>query len=496
VEQVQVDKNIFFDVFDSFLDAVLAVDEKGIIRYCNPAAALLLQSSIIRLIDKTSFAQIIQFDPELKMNSNFLAIEGDTSQPYREYDFRLPRGESGSVNLTTKKIFLNNTSLHLVIMRDVSLEKTLHQKYQNEIKEKLEIIDKEVEQRIQLQMLNVELDRKIFHMSCLLNYNQKTRTISDSNHILNEFIGYLTERFQFSGGFSLIFDPILKRLELQFINGLAGRKHIYEHIQEIQQTLKKIDADKIPAEIVYITELHKDWSELLQYTTTQPQNAMLSMRIKIEEGRTLPLVFSLPVGHKKIEKHEIELIRNLVQQTEILIENTELKSQSLTDELTKLYNRRYLKISLSHELQKSVQEKKSMSLLMIDIDHFKKLNDIHGHDFGDLALKTVASSLKGMCRITDIPFRYGGEEFILLLPNTDSKNASLVAEKVRNSIEIIPIISDGAQLNITVSIGVATCPEMGSDGESLIKCADIALYAAKKAGRNNVQLFPLELLSK
>jgi diguanylate cyclase (GGDEF)-like protein/PAS domain S-box-containing protein len=161
----------------------------------------------------------------------------------------------------------------------------------------------------------------------------------------------------------------------------------------------------------------------------------------------------------------------------------ELRQLSITDGLTGLHNRRYYDEVVQHEIHRSENPECAMSLLLFDIDYFKRFNDTYGHDQGDRVLQQVAKTLKRCVRAVDIPCRYGGEEFVVILPNTDVPGARVLAERVRKAIEQTEI--DG--LKVTVSIGVAhrlDYPIYGPD--QLLEAADQAMYQAKEAGRNRV----------
>lgn len=166
---------------------------------------------------------------------------------------------------------------------------------------------------------------------------------------------------------------------------------------------------------------------------------------------------------------------------------TQTKELSVRDELTHLFNRRYFQNVLLSEFKRATRYNRPLSLLMIDVDHFKQFNDTHGHLKGDLALKSIAQALSQSIREVDILARYGGEEFVLLLPNTDLNNAYTVAEKLRKKIENemrVDIFNHSQQnLKTTISIGIASYPEI-ENLENMVHASDMALYEAKKRGRN------------
>jgi len=169
---------------------------------------------------------------------------------------------------------------------------------------------------------------------------------------------------------------------------------------------------------------------------------------------------------------------------------TQTKELSVRDELTNVYNRRYFQQVIEKEFKRSERYQRHMSVLMVDVDHFKQFNDTYGHLKGDITLKAIANLLFNNIREFDVLARYGGEEFVVLLPNTELANALKVAEKLRRKIadELrtdIPPASGKTHVPITISIGVASYPEKQSPGE-LMHAADMALYKAKRQGRNLV----------
>lgn len=172
----------------------------------------------------------------------------------------------------------------------------------------------------------------------------------------------------------------------------------------------------------------------------------------------------------------------LTQQLEIKID--EIHKLSVTDELTHIYNRKKFNETLAIESQKSKRYNTVLSLIMFDIDHFKKVNDTFGHDIGDYVLVTVTAVVRGLLRDTDLFARWGGEEFMILAPGTTLEGSALLAEKIRLAIDNY---SFKEVKSITSSFGVTTF-EKNDTAEKLIKKADDALYQAKESGRNRVKI--------
>lgn len=163
-----------------------------------------------------------------------------------------------------------------------------------------------------------------------------------------------------------------------------------------------------------------------------------------------------------------------------------LQMETRVDPLTGLANRRELFRSLDRELGRSQRSGRPLSLALLDIDHFKRINDTYGHPFGDEVIKGIARIMKALVRPYDIVSRYGGEEFAIVLPETDLKRAEVVAERVRTSVRNRLFECRGERVPVTVSIGIATYPEDGENAQELIDMADRALYHSKKSGRDRI----------
>ena len=163
---------------------------------------------------------------------------------------------------------------------------------------------------------------------------------------------------------------------------------------------------------------------------------------------------------------------------------------AIRDGLTGLYNHGYLLDALAGEVARAVRYDRHLSVIFLDVDHFKQFNDQFGHQRGDMVLRQVSQILKDEIRKTDIAARYGGEEFVLVLPETSKQDAFVVAEKVRKAVQesIANDVADEGPTTVTISAGVASYMEDGTDATELIAKADAAVYTAKNDGRNAVRL--------
>ena len=188
-----------------------------------------------------------------------------------------------------------------------------------------------------------------------------------------------------------------------------------------------------------------------------------------------------------------ELATALAEQLALVLSNAKLKEvlkqQSIVDPLTNLFNRRYMDETLSREMSRARRKSCPLSLVMIDIDHFKSVNDRYGHEAGDAVLRAVAGHIKSSVREGDLVCRFGGEEMVILMPECDLQDAGVRAEKLRAGVRALSVDFGGQTIgSVTASFGVACFPFHGTDEASLIAAADKAMYQAKAAGRDRVLL--------
>jgi len=168
---------------------------------------------------------------------------------------------------------------------------------------------------------------------------------------------------------------------------------------------------------------------------------------------------------------------------------TRAEALSVTDDLTRLYNSRYMNLSLRRETKRAVRTGRTLSLLFIDMDGFKAVNDTYGHLYGSRALVEAAAVIRGSARETDVVARFGGDEFAVILPETDSEGATMVAERIRDRIAAHSFLTaDRLDVRLTASVGIATLPDVAASAEELVQAADRAMYKVKMSGKNGIHL--------
>lgn len=217
------------------------------------------------------------------------------------------------------------------------------------------------------------------------------------------------------------------------------------------------------------------WLALIMISQTDQQHLRLALSISV----IVPLIAAALVSYKGFD-----LLRQVVESKK------KIQKLSRFDELTTVYNRRYFMQLAERELSLGARHKNPVALMMLDLDHFKRVNDTHGHVVGDEVLLASARIIADTIRLTDIIGRYGGEEFLVLAPNTDSNGTAELAERIRTAFEKIPIMAGDKGVRITVSIGAVSTEGHGISLDAMIQAADDSMYQAKQQGRNRTVLAP------
>jgi diguanylate cyclase (GGDEF)-like protein len=232
-------------------------------------------------------------------------------------------------------------------------------------------------------------------------------------------------------------------------------------------------------------------SELLQ----KPLHLVDSQSADAGNGFAVRLAEESEGRYRELEHRMMSLQR---ENLDLIVRNRTLSEVSSRDTLTGLYNRWFVIEKLDSELNRSLRHGSPMSILMLDVDHFKRINDTFGHAVGDQVLQAVGKLLRDSCRVYDVPGRYGGEEFCIVLPETKPGNTSVVAERIRSRLESMELPCGDSTIAVTASIGIAGM-DVPADSEvlspaALLDRADRALYSAKNRGRNRVEMWVSDLL--
>ena len=339
-----------------------------------------------------------------------------------------------------------------------------------------------------------ELDRTLYNLSLLYSIGRAMNYISDLKSLL-EYI--LNQAIQITGaekGSIMLYDLEDNLLSIRVVAGLRDR--VYQrkiNSNEIQckrfkpgegiagrvfQTGRPMVVDKAREDELFI----------------EPDSSY------VRSIACIPmLVYSDVIGVINVTNklddtgfsdEDVELLKAVADQAAIAINKAQLWEMAVTDSLTGLYVRRYFIVKLQEELHRAERYNKGFSIVMADLDRFKNVNDSYGHTAGDRVLKRVATFLQKNIRDVDIISRYGGEEFVFLLPEADKEEAYTVSERLRKKLADLKF--DDLP-SITISLGIASYPDDSEDIDRLIKKADAALYTAKQSGRNKVVVYEDEM---
>ncbi|PWC33283.1 PleD family two-component system response regulator [Azospirillum sp. TSO35-2] len=264
------------------------------------------------------------------------------------------------------------------------------------------------------------------------------------------------------------------------------------------KALERALAGDLDLVVVSLTLLNEDGLRLCSQLRSHERTRQVPILLMVDEGELGQVAKGLELGAndyvvKPVDRNELlararTQIRRKRYQERLRSNYEQSLSMALTDSLTGVFNRRYVNAHLPRLLERAIDSHKPVSVLMFDIDHFKVVNDTYGHTIGDEVLREVSARSSRNLRTFDLVARLGGEEFIVILPDTDGEAALIVAERLRSRIADTPftVSADRGEINVTVSIGISVGGRLGDTAEGLVRRADEALYEAKRSGRNCV----------
>ncbi len=313
-------------------------------------------------------------------------------------------------------------------------------------------------------------------LSKLSDYMQSSKSIEEALNVIN---AYIPELLPASDGAVGVFENSRNRIETMASWGV-GKDNIVSSFNPDQcWALRRGKAHYfIPG----------GTEPCCEHFVEEPKGASLCLPM-LAQGETIGLFTSVVDDVKKATKDKVAFCRRVSEQISLAIANlnlqNKLRDQSVRDPLTKAYNRRYLETTLERELSRAERNKEMLSVLVLDVDHFKKFNDTMGHDTGDALLIQFAQLLQKSVRKEDMVCRYGGEEFVIVMPMANLEMALQKAEKICDATRNMKLSFTNKEItSVTVSIGVSTFPAHGLTGQELITAADAALYQSKRSGRD------------
>ncbi len=339
----------------------------------------------------------------------------------------------------------------------------------------------------QFQAEQAKLDRTIKHLSVLYDISRAVNRIEDMKSLLLEILDRAIERVGAQKGSVMLYEPAADLIKLRVVRGLPDRL-AEDRINSGEQECKSFRPGEGIAGKVFLSKEY-----YLSLNAGKDEHYQHSERSNIASIICLPLVINdeaigvLNITNKnegQFSADDVEILTAIAGQAAMTIEKADLYRMAVTDELTQLYVRRYLGHRLDAELRRRERYGVPVTFLLVDIDHFKLVNDTHGHDAGDAILKEVARALVRAARSVDVVARFGGEEFAVLMPETPLAGAACAAERYRKAVEALRVTYDDKVLQVTISVGVAEALAPKTEPRELIRAADAALYYSKETGRN------------
>lgn len=339
-----------------------------------------------------------------------------------------------------------------------------------------------------IRQTNQELQSRIKYLSLLYDIGNSINSIIEPDQLYQSLVRIVSDELGFEEFAILILDANSEALEVRACHGFPD-----DSIKTVKfrlgEGISGIVAQTGKRQLIRDTA--KDPRYLHYKGQHQTDGSFLCLPLKVK-GQVLGIFNLFRPKRNGFSAHEIRLLSAIANQAAVAIENAMLfnnaRQLSVTDELTGVANRRHFKNMLELEKKRTQRFGKPMSILMADIDHFKKYNDSYGHLQGDVVLKRVAAILQNNIREVDLIARFGGEEFIVLLTNINGEKALEVAEKLREKVFLENFPGEEVLPNgkLTISVGCACAPDDTEDMDELENLADIALYEAKRTGKNRV----------
>ncbi len=343
--------------------------------------------------------------------------------------------------------------------------------------------------------MTAKIRKKVFELTALFKISQIINNTSSYQRALDETLSYIVTIFLAKRGSIMLLSDVGDQLKLKSVR-------IFGEIEqgaspEIQERIVLRLGEGIAGQVladgkpIVCLDCASDqrFKKYDSASGTEPPKVLITVPL-IVQGKALGVINLADRGEpENFGNDDLELLMAIANQLAVSIDNAKLHELAITDGLTGLFIHRYFQLKLDDEIKRARRYVSPLSLIIFDIDHFKKFNDTYGHQQGDRILKETARLVKESVRGTDIACRYGGEEFSIILPHTTAEQAIIFAERLRKRFAETEFRYQDLIMQVTISLGISEFPKMCQDKMSLIKKADQALYNCKNKGRNRVQIY-------
>lgn len=352
---------------------------------------------------------------------------------------------------------------------------------------KKQALDSLLDENKDLYLKRSIIDEKAFVVGQIYEAMKTMSGMLKTEEIVRVFSSFINDRFRFSNCYLMVFDvesekEVIKK-DYKIVKGSPAPEEY--HIETLEEWKKKVI----------------EFVKAKKYSETLDVGYDLKLQLKIDKSVERLDILPLTVENKMVavicieglSQEESKIFFILAAQFAMELKRTSLyedvERHSFMDGLTEIYLRRYFLERMVEEIKRAERLKLSFAVVMLDLDRFKRTNDTFGHMVGDVVLKEVAAIIKANIREIDLVARYGGEEFVVLLPYANKSTAFQVAERIRKAVETKEINAYDEQVNVTISAGISSYPDQGTDLNEIINKSDKALYVSKQNGRNKTTVY-------
>lgn len=340
-----------------------------------------------------------------------------------------------------------------------------------------------------------DLQQSLYNVSILYNISQAVNFIDDLKRLLQVILSKAIDILNAEKGSLMLYDYSTNTLQVKVVYGLND-KRVEDNINNGTIQCSKIKVGEGIAGTVFLERK----AIITNLGVNDPRFVSKGGMANVQSLLCVPLITKgepigvINISNKKYDllfnQKDLEFMTSLANQAAIAIDNAKLYELATKDGLTKLYINRHFMTLLENEVRRCSRYKHNMSVIMLDIDDFKLINDNCGHLVGDQILREVSNQILTTVRKIDVAARYGGEEFVILLPETTKEGAGIIAERLRKNIANLRVnTNDDKVVTTTVSMGISQFPNDGATAEEMIESADKALYHSKRNGKNVVSVY-------
>jgi diguanylate cyclase (GGDEF)-like protein/PAS domain S-box-containing protein len=467
----QISEARYRRLFETAKDGILILDaDNGEITDSNPFLEEMLGYSHDELLGKKLW-EIGPFRDVAASRDSFRELLSNEYVRYENLPLESKGGERRHVEFVSNLYLVDHTRVIQCNIRDISARRLVEMR--------------EAEATAKLSSLVAALQKRDREMTLLSRMNDLFQSCETEEEVYRVIALEAVELFAGQGGCVANFHPSGQYLE---VVARWGEETPIQDVFSLEDCWALRQGH--PHEV-----LNPRTSLLCHHFVHPPTRGYLCLPLTVQ-GETLGVFHLgfLDVGEGEYAASRLQLAVSVGEAIKLSLSNLRLRKrlneQATRDPLTGLFNRRYMEDTLSREVHRALRSRTPLCLAMLDLDYFKRFNDTYGHDAGDLVLREVGRMLREHLRRSDVACRYGGEEFVLVLPDSSLADTQQRLDQIRLLFERLETRHDGALLgSITLSAGVASAPEHGATGEELLRAADVALYAAKHAGRNAVVVY-------